>query len=470
MLMAKKNYVLDTNIFLHNPDALKLFEDNNVYIPHPVIEELDKFKKERNERGWCAREALRQIGELRELGNLKTGVKNEYGGMIYLLLYEDYATKLPPGWLMNKPDNLILLDAKELALTSRLKTILVTNDTNMLLKADVMSIKAEELKNDRVSNDYEIYSGKSVRYIDDTLISQYSKAGFIEVPDSDAFMNITEGEFVNLRSYTGSSMLGMYEDGKIHQLYQSQDTPHPYGLSSRNVSQRFLQEALLMPYTQKPLVLINGPAGTGKTLYALACGLEQVTEMHLYQRVLVCRANVTMDEDLGFLPGTEREKIDPLLGGIYDNLETIFEMDKEVQKKSDTEYINEKVYMDLFEKGIIQARALAYLRGRSIRNTYIIIDEAQNCTPHQILSIITRAGDGSKVVCCGDVNQIDHPRLDTRNNGLIYAIERMSGSKTTAVCSFSEDEAERSVLAKEAAERLQKYNVNKSIMVNTTGK
>ncbi len=449
--MAKKNYVLDTNIFLHNPEALNLFEDNNVYIPHPVIEELDKFKTERGEIGYSSREAQRQISALREFGDLQKGVKTENGGKVFLLYYEDYGTKLPPGWQMSKPDNLILLDAKELSITSRLKTVLVTNDTNMLLKADIMGINAEELKNDRVSAEHELYSGKSIRYVDDKLLKEFSNNSIIDLPETDAFMDITEGEFINLMSYTGGSMLGMYEDNKVHALYMSQDSPHPYGLSTRNVSQRFLQEAFLMPPNQKSLVCVNGPAGTGKTLYALACGLEQVTEKHLYKRVLVSRANITADEDIGFLPGDERAKIDPLLGGIYDNLETL------LGTEDDTPEELEGKIRYLFDRGIITARSLAYIRGRSIKDTFIIIDEAQNCTPHQINTIVTRAGEGTKIVLCGDVNQIDNPRLDTRNNGLIYAIDRMKGSKTTVVCSFTEDETTRSVLAKEAAERLNPH-------------
>lgn len=204
-------------------------------------------------------------------------------------------------------------------------------------------------------------------------------------------------------------------------------------------------------YKNHPLTICVGPAGTGKTLFAIGCGLEQVMEKdNLYKRVLVCRSNVMMDEEIGFLPGTEQDKISPLLRGLYDNLEVLF------GNKDDTkEEMSDKIE-EIFSRGYVEAQAVSYLRGRSITDTFIIIDEAQNCTPNQILSIITRAGEGSKIVLLGDPNQIDNPRLDKRNNGLVYALERMKGSHLAEIISFDESECTRSALAKEASDKLRK--------------
>ena len=235
-------------------------------------------------------------------------------------------------------------------------------------------------------------------------------------------------------------------------LFNVAECPHPYDLEPRNMAQTFLMEALLSSCDEHPLTIVNGPAGTGKTLFAIGCGLEQVMEQKKYKRVLVCRANVPLDGDdsLGFLPGTEQEKIAPLLRGAYDNLSIL------LGNKDDTEDDMESKIQFLFKKGFFATESMTYLRGRSICDSYIIIDEAQNCTPNQILSITTRVGEGSKLVLLGDVNQIDSPRLDRGNNGLAFALDRMKGSKLCEICSFDESESTRSPLAKEAAERLAK--------------
>ncbi len=459
--MAKKNYCLDTNILLHNPESIFKFEDNDIYIPYQVIEELDKFKTERTERGFNARCAIRHFSELREMGNLMKGIKMEGGGKLFILYNKDDSAlpfseriKLPEGFDKNKTDNQILLNVKVLQLSTKRKTILVTNDANMQIKADIMDIQSQEYRNDRINPDYEIYGGRSIRYVNDDFFDNFcsmkEKGAAITPPESDSMNGLVCNEFVNLKTWQDKSALAKYNGVSFEKLFYSEITPHPCGLTPRNMGQRFLMEALLSPHTEHPLTIVNGPAGTGKTLFALGCGLHQVMEENKYKRVLLCRANVTMDEDLGYLPGTEMNKIDPLLRGAYDNLEILFSNPDDTPDMADSK----KDY--LFSKGIIQAQSLAYLRGRSITRTYIIIDEAQNVTPTQMLSIITRAGEGTKIVMMGDVNQIDNPRLDSRNNGLIYALERMKGSKLCEIVSFEESECTRSELAKEAADRLKK--------------
>ncbi len=449
----KKNYVLDTNILIHSPVSIDKFEDNNVYIPSMVIEELDKFKTEKSERGYSAREAIRNIGEYRRKGNLLDGIPTKGGGTLFILYNSEHKisqASISTGFSGAKADNQILFATESLGSRSDLKTILVTNDTNMQIKADILGIESQEYKNDRISSDVEIYKGRSIRHIDDNLINEFYKNGKIEVPDTEEMENLILNEFVTLKSWDESkSALAKYDGSGFKKLYNLENTPNPCGLSPRNTGQNFLMEALLSDHTEHPLTLVNGPAGTGKTLLALACGLHQVMEENKYKRVLLCRANVTMDEELGFLPGTEMNKIDPLLRGAYDNLEILF------TDKSDSPDMAESKKAYLFERGYIQAQSVAYLRGRSITDTYVIIDEAQNCTPNQILSIITRAGEGSHIVVMGDVNQIDSPRLDTRNNGLIHAIEKMKDTEVCEVVSFNESECTRSKLAKIASDRLK---------------
>ena len=450
--MAKKNYVLDTNILLHDPESIYKFEDNHVYVPCEVIEELDKFKTERNDRGYNARRAIKNISRLRETGNLLTGVKLENGGAFHILYTEENDITLPKSFSLDKMDNLILLSVKALSQKNkRIKTILVTNDANMQIKADIIGIPSQEFKNDRIAPDQEIYGGRSIRYVDDAFFDDFFTLvnNGIDVipPDTDAMQNLTVNEFINLKTWQENSILVQYDGQRFNKLIFSELTPHPCGLTPRNMGQRFMMETCL---SNKPLSVINAPAGTGKTLFALGCGLHQVMEDNKYKRVLLCRANVTMDEELGFLPGTEMQKIDPLLRGAYDNLEILFSNPDDTPEQIESK----KNY--LFDRGLLQAQSLAYLRGRSITNTYIIIDESQNTTPSQMLSILTRAGEGTKIVIMGDINQIDSPRLDSRNNGLIYALEKMKGSPLCEIVTLDEKECTRSELAKEASDRLKR--------------
>ena len=450
---TKKNFVLDTNILIHNPYAITKFEDNNIYISHAIIEELDNFKTERNERGYYSREALRQLKKFRDKGDLKSGVTvNEKGGKIYSFVQEklDYS-KLPEGWKKDKMDNIILLSILELS--EKLENvILVTNDCNMLFKADCLGIKVEEYKNDRLQSNDEVYRGFGTYYIDDENFELLTRGESIKpnyIYDTEGYdAELTNNEYLVIKNNSDSSYLAKYSNNNISKLLFA--NYNPLNLIPRNLSQKFLTNSLMQSVEDVALTIVNGPAGTGKTLFAIACGLEQVMERKIYQRILITRANVLMDEDIGYLPGTEEEKISPLFRGIYDNIDFLF------RDKDDTPEMTKDKRTELFQRGYIVMESLSYLRGRSIDNTYVIIDEAQNCTPEQIFTIITRAGVNSKFVLLGDFRQVDNVRLDSRNNGLIYAINKMKGSPHTDIITFDEKDCVRSALAKEASERLKR--------------
>lgn len=446
----RKNYVLDTNVLIHNPNCLEKFEENNIYITAPVIEELDGLKNNIGEVGFNAREVTRLIKEMRNGGDLLKGVPTPGGGTLYVYMADDLDfSKLPNGWKSEKPDNLILLSVMKLK-EKKKNVILVSNDSNIGIKADVLGVAVQEYKNDRLAEGVNIYPGRTVRHVSSEDFGKFmtdKKLPLDALIDEDLPKPLPN-EFITIMTWEGSSYLAKYDGLFIRQLdFQKQ---HPCGLKTRNSGQIFLQEALLSSHEQHPLTICVGPAGTGKTLFAVAAGLDKVMERNEYKRVLICRPNVMMDEEIGFLPGTEQEKISPLLRGTYDNLTVLF------GNKDDTQETMQDKIEELFQRGYIATQSIGYLRGRSIADTYIIIDECQNCTPNQILSIITRAGEGSKIVLIGDPNQIDNPRLDRRNNGLVYALERMKDSKLCEVTTFVESECTRSPLAKEASDRLKK--------------
>lgn len=449
----RKNFVLDTNIIVHDANCLNKFEENNIYIPYPVIEELDGLKGIAGEVGFSAREAARKLIDLRNQGDLLKGVETAGGGRLYLYMADsidtDMSIYLPKGWKKDKPDNLILLATKKLS-EKKKNVILVTNDTNMTLKADILGIPVQEYKNDRIAEGTSLYTGRSTRHISDLNFKKFmedKKIGIDALEDDNMPLPIVN-EFITLLSWEGSSYLAKYDGQNIVQLGHQKETP--YDLKTRNSGQIFLQEALLSHYDQHPLTICVGPAGTAKTLFSVGCGLHQVMTESIYKSVLVCRSNVMMDEEIGFLPGSEQDKISPLLRGVYDNLEVL------IGNPEDTkEEVRDKI-SELFERGYIQAQAVSYLRGRTIRDTFIIIDEAQNCTPNQILSIITRAGENSKIVLIGDPNQVDNARLDRRNNGLVYALEKMKDDELCQIMTFDESECTRSKLAKVASDKLKK--------------
>jgi PhoH-like ATPase len=263
---------------------------------------------------------------------------------------------------------------------------------------------------------------------------------------------LTVNQFLIINSLTSSNhaALGRFDGDKIVKLRFSKE--HPFGVSPRNANQKFIQEALMTDSSKAPLVILKGPAGTAKTFYSLAVGLHHVLDEKLYRKILVCRPNVKMDEDIGFLPGTEQEKIAPYLRPVIDNLEIL--LDSENHDKYVHEHELRDKIQELFDRNIINSEAMAFIRGRSIVGQWVIIDEAQNLTPKQVKGTITRAGSGTKIILAGDPFQIDHPFLDTRTNGLCFAAEKMKGSRLTYQLSLSEEDCERSALSSESSRRM----------------
>ena len=458
----KKTYVIDTNVLIQAPYALGCFEDNDLVIPLVVVEELDGLKKAEGDRGANARAAVRMLESLRAKGNLLEGVKLESGGM--LRVEKNFVNvELPPDLPEDKADNRLLMVCKGLceAAGSDGQIILVTKDLVLRLKAQIIGVRAEDFRTEQISREDAGYTGRTQVYIPEEHIKEFKKSGISSdlVYETDEYGNriepeLYENEFVVLKAdqSTKKTLLGRVKKNKIVPLEFKKSKP--YGVSPRNAGQYFMQEALMTDAQSAPLVIIKGMAGTAKTFYSLAVGMEKVynNPNGEYRRIIVCRPNAQFDDDIGFLPGSEQEKIAPLMRPVIDNLEQILDSD-ENSRYEDEELLGDKI-TEIFERGIIQTEALNFIRGRSISKTYLIIDEAQNMTPNQVKGIITRAGKGTKIILLGDPNQIDKPFLDERTNGLSYAAKYMKGSPYCWQVSLSADECERSELAMDAVKRL----------------
>ena len=454
-----KTYVIDTNVLIQAPYALECFEDNNLVLPLVVLEELDGLKKAEGEKGINARAAVRKLEWYRQKGDLLQGVALSGGGILRIEKNIVHV-ELPPDLPDDKPDNRILKVCRGLAETDE-QVILVTKDIVLRLKAQIMGIQAEDFEREQISDDDAQYTGRTEVYIPEDKVKEFKKKGISleEVYQSDEEGNHTipefhENEFVILKpdQSTKKTLLGRVSSGKIVQLVYKKSKP--YGISPRNVGQYFMQEALMTDAKEAPLVIIKGMAGTAKTFYSLAVGMEKVynNPAQEYRRVIVCRPNAQFDDDIGFLPGDEKEKIAPLMRPVIDNLEQILDSD-EKKRYEDEDELSDKI-AEIFERGIIQTEALNFIRGRSIAKTYLIIDEAQNMTPNQVKGIITRAGQGTKIILLGDPQQIDRPFLDERTNGLSYAAKHMVDSPLCWQITLSAEECERSSLAMDAIKRL----------------
>ncbi len=455
-----KTYVVDTNVLLLAPYALESFEDNTVIIPMVVLEELDNFKKADKETGANARKVIRFLEQMRLQGNLLDGIQMKNGGIIRV--EKNYVNVPLPEYLPEKSaDNRILKVCMGLINDGNSQVILVTKDIILRVKAQILGICAEDFTTDQVLAHEEQYSGRCEIYVPDEFFKDFKRKGIpvekaytVDADGKNCEVNLTENQFVVLKSdqYVRKTHLGRVEKGIIKKLEYKKSKP--YGISPRSAGQYFLQEALMQSAEKAPLVIVKGAAGTSKTFYSLAVGLEKLLNNPTgeYRKILVCRPNSQFDDNIGFLPGNEQEKISPLMRPIMDNLEQLIDSDEEKRYEDETE-LHGKI-MEIFERGLIQTEALNFIRGRSLIKTYLIIDEAQNTTPDQIKGIITRAGNNTKIILLGDPDQIDRPFLDERTNGLSYAAEHMKGSPLCWQITMNADECERSALAMDAITRL----------------
>ena len=416
-------------------------------------------KKAEGEKGANARRAIRFLEKLRMKGDLLKGVELENGGFLRVEA-NCVGVELPKSLPEDKADNRILKVCKGISDEEK-PVVLVTKDLVLRIKAQIMGIEAQDFSTEQVIAEEEQYSGRQQCFVAEDKFKDFKKKGVSvkELYLSDEMGNkiqpeLVENEFVILKADQSlkKTHLGRVEGKKVVPLKYKKSLP--YGVKPRNSGQYFLQEALMKPADEAPLVIVKGMAGTAKTFYSLAVGLEKILNNPTgeYRRILICRPNAQFDSDIGFLPGDEQEKISPLMRPIMDNLEQLIDSDEEARYQDEQE-LQGKIE-EIFARGIIQAEAMNFIRGRSFVNTYLIIDEAQNMTPNQVKGIITRAGKGTKIVLLGDPNQIDRPFLDERTNGLSYASEYMKGSPLCYQITMSTEECERSELAMDAIQRL----------------
>ena len=461
-----KTYVIDTNVLIQAPYALHRFEENQVILPVVVLEELDHLKKADGEKGANARAAIRILENLRQKGDLLSGVALENGGS--LRVEKNFVdVELPPDLPDEKMDNRILkvcLGLKrqaEAASGQEQTVVLVTKDILLRIKAQIIGIRAEDFAAEQVSGRDEQYTGRADAYVPEEQLKDFKKKGIpaqvlyqVDEAGNTSQVFLEENQFVVLKGDQSAkkTLLGRMQGGRVVPLTYRKSKP--YGVSPRNAGQYFLQEALMQPASQAPLVIVKGAAGTAKTFYALAVGLEKVLNNPTgeYRRIMVSRPNAQFDADIGFLPGDEQEKISPLMRPVIDNLEQLVDSDDETRYEDESE-LKGKID-EIFDRGLIQAEALNFIRGRSIVKTYLMIDEAQNMTPGQVKGIITRAGEGTKIILLGDPGQIDRPFLDERTNGLSYAAEHMKGSQLCWQITMNGKECERSALAMDGGKRL----------------
>jgi len=432
--MAKKTFVLDTNVLLHDPESITKFPRHNVVIPVTVLEELDKMKRLPNDLGKNSRAVFRLLDSLPSMGkgDLHKGVELKTGTTVRIQL--QIKTDYPYEFSLSISDNRIIMAAYYLH-DQKETVIFVSKDFAARIKAEALGLKAQDYENLKYAFD-SIYKGMQKVETSKSNIDVFYKDGNIKLPNITCHPN----EYFVMTSPENSSAVGKYDPttGNIEPLVK---VPNLWGLKPRNVEQRCAIDLLMRDDIK--LVTLIGQAGTGKTLLALACGLRKVFDENLYSRILVSRPIVPLGRDIGYLPGTKEEKLLNWMQPIYDNLE--FLCDSQNHEPNET-------MRWIMESKKIEMEAVTYIRGRSLPKMYIIIDEAQNLTPHEVKTVISRAGEGTKVILTGDPSQIDNPYLDKDSNGLTYAVGKFSSYKIYGHVFL--EKTERSELAALAAEIL----------------
>lgn len=402
-----KNYLLDTNTLLHDPDAIHVFEDNDVYILVSVLEELDKFKNEPGQLGANARRVSRELDELRERGMLSTGVEMKEG-RLFVVPFKKNGLDLD----FTRVDNQLLSSALKLKRDTRRPTILVTKDINLRVRADGYSIPAQDYLFDKTDDrDYGILTAHVPKQTIDALY----KHGVVDVSDVEGMWTNRCMLLVDNTDPRHTAPAVCLDGGRAKPIAENQ---YAMGIKPRNLEQQFAMYALLNDGIKA--VTLRGKAGTGKTVLAIACGVQRAAAAvdQYYNGVLVTRPVVPIGNDIGYLPGDVDEKMAPWMGAIWDAMGVV----KERDQRSGNSILPHK-----WDDDNLSILPLVYVRGRSVNNSYIIVDEAQNLTPHEVKTLATRVSQGAKIVFTGDVAQIDNPYLDQNSNGLSHLVMKLSG-------------------------------------------
>lgn len=441
----KKVFILDTNVLLSNPLSIYKFDDNDVVIPISVIEEIDTFKKDMSDIGRNAREVSRILDKLRIRGTLSSGIpifedRKDSG---QLFVYLGHNMDILPELLASNTDNHILTIGLTLQkqFGDARKVSIITKDSNLRIKADAFGLAAEDFAADKVDISH-FYTGMvTVKSPSESINQFYANR---EIRFEQEF---NANQFVIIEDETDSSQFvhGMYDAGEDVVKMLEPRTEGVWGIYSRNIEQAMALECLMDDRIK--LVTISGEAGTGKTLMAIAAGLCKTTDEDQYQKLLVSRPIFPLGKDIGYLPGDLDEKLNPWMQPIFDNLELLLGGSGGARGKRLS-----KSYQELINQGMLAIEPLTYIRGRSLPSQYFVVDEAQNLTPHEIKTILTRAGEGTKVVLTGDPYQIDNPYIDSQSNGLTYVIERFRNEPIAAHITLKK--GERSQLATKAARLL----------------
>jgi len=439
--MGKSNagsrvYVFDTSVILHDHNAINNFQEHDIAIPITVLEELDNFKKGNENKNFEAREFIRKIDKLSKNHTLKDWVpmngKNKGEFKIVLTNRNNLKVDAEKTFDDRKADHKILNAALTLQEEGKhSEVILVTKDINLRIKAKALDINAEDYETGKVKDLNDLYLGKGqIENISAEVVREITKKGFIENNKLDKEYMI-DNHFYILKNGKTSSLAFYNPESEQYVKVEKQDC---YGIKPRNAEQTFALHAILNP--DIGLATIQGVAGTGKTLLALAGAIEQRKK---YRQIILARPIVPLsNKDIGYLPGDVKDKIDPYMEPLWDNLNFIKNQFSDKDRKH-------RAILEMQKNNKIVISPLTYIRGRSLSNIIFIVDEAQNLTPHEVKTIITRAGEGTKIIFTGDVHQIDSPYLDEHSNGLTYIIDRLRGNKLFAHVTL--EKGERSELA-----------------------
>ena len=443
--MTEKIFVLDTNVLIHSPQALFSFEENRVVVPIVVLEEIDQFKKGVDEKSRNARQIGRYLDSLRTQGSLQEGVRMENGGTIQVTVNKDVTDTADKLFFLDRIDNLIIGTALYFKEKYPDKQVtLISKDTNVRIKADAVGINSENYETDTIKFE-ELYTGWNPVEVEKSVFDEATVKGFL--PNTfgefcpNQYLRITD----NQDPARSRSLRYLKSSNAFHamQFYTGEPV---FGITARNFEQEMALDLLLDDSIK--LVSLSGKAGTGKTLLAMAAGLQKVVEDQKYTRLVISRPISPLGKDLGYLPGTKSEKFNPWMQPIYDNMDILLSLheDKSYENMKNKRKPSIEDFMDY---GFLELEPLTYIRGRSLPDQFIIIDEAQNLTPHEMKTIITRAGENTKLVLSGDPYQIDIPYLDSASNGLSVAVEKLKNEDIVGHMTL--EKGERSKLADLAA-------------------